>query len=72
MNVIINIYSLNGRIIKIIRTTVPATGYELPPITWDGNDNGGRRAGKGIYPYKVTVSTAIGETATASGRMIIL
>lgn len=72
MNVLINIYSMNGRIIRIIKTTVPATGYELPPITWDGNDNGGRRVGQGMYPYTVTVSTDSGETAAASGRMIIL
>ena len=57
---------------KIIKTRVPATGYTLPPVTWDGNDNGGTRVGRGIYPYTVIVTTGSGETAKASGRMIIL
>lgn len=71
-NVAINIFSLNGRIIKIIKTKVPSTGYTLPPVIWDGNDDGGKRVGRGIYPYTVIVSTGNGETARASGRMIIL
>ena len=62
----------DGKLIKIIRTTIPSTGYTLPPVIWDGNDEGGNRVARGIYPYSVTVSTETGETARASGRMIIL
>ncbi|MDO9341151.1 MAG: type IX secretion system sortase PorU [Bacteroidales bacterium] len=72
LNVIINIFSLNGRIIKIIKTKVPSTGYSLPPVIWDGNDDGGKRVGRGIYLYSVIVTTESGETARVSGRMIIL
>ncbi|MBA4321898.1 MAG: hypothetical protein C0408_03675, partial [Odoribacter sp.] len=68
----INIYSMNGKIIKIIETTASVTGYKLPPVTWDGNGDGGRKVGRGIYPYSVTVSTENGEIARASGRMVIL
>jgi hypothetical protein len=71
-NVTINIFSLKGSIIKIIKTRVPSTGYVLPPVIWDGNNDGGGRVGKGIYPYTVTVTTDTGEMAKASGRMIIL
>jgi hypothetical protein len=70
--VTINIYKLNGSIIKVIKTKVPPAGYSLPPVTWDGNDDGGNRVARGIYPYKVTVVTGKGELATASGRLIIL
>jgi len=72
LNVVINVFNLNGRIIKSIKTKVSSTGYDLPPITWDGNDDGGTRVGRGIYPYSVIVTTATGETTRASGRMIIL
>ena len=72
LNIIINIFSLNGRLIKIIKTKVPSTGYSLPPVIWDGNDDGGKRVGRGIYLYSVIVTTESGETARASGRMIIL
>ncbi len=74
LDVTISIYSLNGRLIKVIKTKVPSTGYSLPPVSWDGNDDGGRRVGKGVYPYTVSVTVADvkSETAMASGRLIIL
>jgi len=72
LNVTINIYNLDGRIIKILKTKVMSQGFNLPPVTWDGNDDRGMRAGRGIYPYTIIVTTGEGETARASGRLIIL
>ena len=72
LNVSINIFSIDGRIIRILNTRVTPTGYILPPVVWDGNDEGGRRAGRGMYPYSVTITTKNGETVKASGRFIIL
>ena len=72
MDVTINIFSLDGRIIKILKSKVSSSGFVLPPVIWDGTIEGGKRAGRGIYPYSVTVTTESGETAIAYGRMIIL
>jgi hypothetical protein len=69
--ILINIFSFDGRVIRTIKTRAPASGYVLPPLSWDGNLEGGKRAGRGIYPYTVTVTTGSGETARASGKMII-
>lgn len=67
----VTIYSMNGLIIRILRTHVPATGYQLAPVEWDGNTSGGQKAGRGVYPYRMTITTENGETSTISGRMII-
>ncbi len=72
MDITINIFDMSGRSIKVIRTKVAASGYTIPPIVWDGNDDGGKRVSRGIYPYTVTVISGNNETARASGRMIIL
>ena len=72
LNITINIFNIDGRIIRIIKTQVEPSGYTLPPVNWDGNDDGGRRVGKGMYPYTVTIVTGKGDTARATGRMIIL
>ncbi|HKK43047.1 MAG TPA: type IX secretion system sortase PorU, partial [Bacteroidales bacterium] len=72
LDILITIYNLVGKMIKIIKTSSPSSGYNLPPVTWDGNDDGGHRVARGIYPYVVTVTTSDGETARVSGRMIIL
>jgi hypothetical protein len=70
--VTIRIYNITGEIIKAIKTEVLPTGYTISPVVWDGNDEGGRRVGRGMYPYTVEIITGSGETAMASGRMIIL
>ncbi len=72
LNVRITIYDMSGRAVRIIETSMPSTGYRLQPVIWDGTGYGGSRCGRGIYPYTVTITTSGGETAKASGRMIIL
>ncbi|TAL81617.1 MAG: type IX secretion system sortase PorU [Bacteroidetes bacterium] len=72
LDITINIFNLDGRTVKILKTKVTSTGYSLPPIIWDGNDDGGKRVGRGIYPYTVIVVASGGETTRTSGRMIIL
>lgn len=66
------IYSLNGTIIKSLKFSTFCTGYVLPPVEWDGTDDGGNRIARGMYPYIVRVRTDEGETAVASGKLIIL
>jgi hypothetical protein len=70
-DITITIFSLNGLIIRILKTNIPSTGYQLAPVEWDGNTSGGQRAGRGVYPYRVTITAGNGETCTISGRMII-
>jgi hypothetical protein len=72
LTVRINIYNMSGKIIRILETTVLSAGYKIPPILWDGNTEDGKRVGRGIYPYSVTVTTDAGEIARVSGRMVIL
>jgi hypothetical protein len=72
LEVSIVIYDGAGRLVRIIETTCNAEGYQITPVVWDGKNSGGARVEKGIYPYRVTVRTAKGEKAVASGRMIIL
>lgn len=68
----VRIFSLSGKIVRILKSDEQSTGFQLHPIYWDGNDEGGERVSKGMYIYKVTVSDDNGETCTLSGRMIIL
>lgn len=72
LDITLNIISLNGKIIRSLRTSTQSSGYVLPPILWDGLDEGGNRVVQGMYPYTITIRTESGETARASGRMIIL
>ena len=72
LDIIIKIYNIDGKMIRILQTKIIPNGYTLPPVTWNGNDEDGQKAGKGLFPYTITITTANGEMAVASGRMIIL
>ena len=71
LDITVTVFNMNGGVIRIINSSLPATGYQLAPIEWDGTISGGQKAGKGIYPFKVKITTDKGETSIISGRMII-
>jgi hypothetical protein len=72
LHVRINIFDISGKLIRTIENDIFAEGYKLPPVIWDGNIESGKKAGRGIYPYSVTLTAEDGEIARASGRLIIL
>lgn len=68
----IHIYSLNGQLIKTIEENIYASGFNIPPIEWDGTDNGGSRLGTGIYLFRAEVSTRDGDTHAKTEKLMIL
>ncbi len=72
LEIVVKIFDISGRVIKIIRKSTFSSGYQTDPVVWDGTSSNGGKAGRGLYPFNVTINTGSGETATISGRMIIL
>jgi len=72
LDVRIEIFDMSGRKVKVFEEKLTATGYRLPPVFWDGTIEGGKKAGRGMYSYVITIRTDDGETARSSGRLIIL
>jgi len=72
LNISIVVFGVDGKMIRTIKSKISSAGYNLPPLIWDGTDEAGRRVVKGMYLYTVKIVTANGETAIASGRLIIL
>ncbi|MCU0345788.1 MAG: type IX secretion system sortase PorU [Saprospiraceae bacterium] len=66
LDVMVQIYSVSGRLIKTLEQRIISTGYRLgtgEAIQWDGRDDFGDPLAKGIYLYKVKVRSAnTGET----------
>jgi len=50
MEVVISIYDMSGRIIRILRFSELSTGYQLEPVIWDGNDEGERESEEAFIP----------------------
>ncbi|MCK4751043.1 MAG: hypothetical protein KAT15_28490, partial [Bacteroidales bacterium] len=71
MRLVLTIYNLSGKMVRIIDTQLFSAGYRLEPVIWDGTSSGGTALGGGLYIYRATLSTADGEVATESGKMVI-
>lgn len=72
LEIMVNIYDISGRLVRTIRKISSTAGYVTEPVEWDGKCNNGNIADRGMYPYRVTLKAGNGETATISGKMIIL
>ena len=72
MNLKIIIYNLAGQMVRIIEEEVYSPGYILEPVEWHGESSGGAKLGGGVYVYQATLTTEEGETASSSGKLILL
>ena len=88
LNVLIQIYTVSGKVIKTIHESVmpemvassgsgcsdagTSGGYRVNGIYWDGKDDYGDQIGKGVYVYKLTVQAENGMKADTFEKLVIL
>ncbi len=72
LDVLIQILTISGKLIKTIGTTIHTTGNKVGPITWNGKDDYGNNIGRGVYFYRVRVRTPNGQTVNQFQKLVIL
>lgn len=72
LSIEIKIFSMNGRLVRVIKQDVIPTGFRYGPIPWDGKDEFGQPLGRGVYMYKLQVSNSIGATASKMEKLVLL
>ena len=72
LNVLIEVFTVSGKLVKSINTTAPAGGFRIGPISWDGKDTYGDKLATGVYIYKVSVRNPSGEKVEKFEKMVIL
>lgn len=72
MDVQIQIFSVSGKLVKNILTSVKTDSFHSEPIDWDGRDDYGDRIAKGVYIYHIRVRTSSGQTADTYQKLVIL
>ena len=55
LDIIINIFTLSGKVVKTIKHSTFSPGFEISDISWDGTDDYGSKLATGIYLYKIKV-----------------
>ncbi len=71
MDVLIQIFTVSGKLVKTIKTTTSPEGYRAGPIEWDGLDDFGDKIGRGVYVYRLNVRCN-NKTAEKIEKLVIL
>ena len=72
LDVIMEIYSITGTLVKKYEESYVDNGYRVGPIKWHANDDYGGRLNAGMYIAKLRVSSPDGDFASKSIRIILL
>ncbi|MEP7278454.1 MAG: type IX secretion system sortase PorU [Bacteroidota bacterium] len=72
LKVDIGIFTPFGKRVKTITTTINSAGSRSSDIDWEGTGEGGEMLARGIYIYRLQVSTSTGETAVQSAKLVRL
>ena len=68
----IEVFTISGKMVRIIKKTVKTEGFRVEPISWNGRDDFGDKIARGVYVYKVTAETPSGEKAEKFEKLVIL
>jgi hypothetical protein len=72
LDVVIQIFSVSGKLVKTISTSINSESFHSTAIPWDGLDDFGDRIGKGVYFYKLAVRTSEGKQIEKFEKLVIL
>ncbi|NLF44174.1 MAG: hypothetical protein GX587_15895, partial [Bacteroidales bacterium] len=72
LDVNIEIFSLEGRLLKTITTNVLSPGYKAQPISWDGLDESGNPLNTGLYLYRLIVTLPDGRSNEITKKLVVL
>ena len=72
LDVLLQIYTITGKLVKTIDRNVISYGYNIEPISWDGRDDYGNKLGRGVYIYRIKVRSNKGEVAERMDKLLIL
>jgi hypothetical protein len=72
IEVLIQILTVSGKLVKTIETLINSSGFRVGPINWDGKDDFGDSIGRGVYFYRVKLRTEDGKIANKFQKLVIL
>ena len=68
----IHIYSPAGRVIKMLEKTINTPGNRSSDLEWDGRDEYGDKVGRGVYLYRIRVSSPGSKPCTVMEKLVVL
>ncbi|MBN1198292.1 MAG: type IX secretion system sortase PorU, partial [Bacteroidales bacterium] len=71
-DVMIQIYTIYGKLVKTIHRSSFITGFRIEPVTWDGTADGGWKVCTGTYVYRLTLTLPDGNLNTATSKLVVI
>jgi hypothetical protein len=72
LEVTINIYDMEGRLVGTISQPVVSSGFQTTPLEWNLKDMQGNMLRQGIYPYRVRVTDSKGSFAESYHKLVVV
>lgn len=67
----LQIFTLSGKLIKSIQKTINTTGNRSSDLIWDGRDEFSEKVGRGVYLYRLKVSSPGGIRKEKIEKLVI-
>lgn len=72
VDVSIQVFTASGRLVKTMQQQVNSEGFRVSGLMWNGTDDFGDKLARGVYMYKVKVTTPDGKKAEKFEKLVIL
>ncbi|OYU97138.1 MAG: hypothetical protein CFE21_02270 [Bacteroidetes bacterium B1(2017)] len=72
LNVLVQVFTVNGKLVKTLQTNNLATGTHFDLLHWDGKDEYGDKLANGVYIYKCKVYSPGNKTIEKTEKLVIL
>ncbi len=72
IDVLIQVFTISGRLVKTIDTSINTPGFKPDPVYWDGLDDYGDKIGRGVYIYRIRLRSENGQIAEKYEKLVIL
>lgn len=72
LDVLLQVFTITGKLVKTLQTTINTNGYRSEPIYWDGLDDYGDKIGRGVYIYRLKVRSENGNIVDKFEKLVIL
>jgi hypothetical protein len=68
----VQVFTVSGRLLKTLNRRLNCEGFRSEPMPWDGLDDEGDKIGRGVYIYRLSITTPTGEKADKFEKLVIL
>lgn len=72
LEVQVQIFTVSGKIVKTINSSVTSAGNRVTGITWNGLDDYGDKIGKGVYVYRVKVRSQLDNSQAEEYEKLVI